>query len=125
MIERITKARPMLPARPMVCAIASAACAAAMLAMACETSDVPHDNPAQLDAQSNADTSVAPNDAGVTVLPDGAVTHDDSAVPPVSDCYVNPKTHFEIINACTDAQKIDKHPALPLLLPDGGRPLPP
>lgn len=50
-------------------------------------------------------------------LPDGALP--DGAP---SDCFVNPKTHFEIINACTDAVKITKNPALPLLLTDGGLP---
>lgn len=38
------------------------------------------------------------------------------------DCYLDPKTHEEIINACTDAVKIAKNPSLPLLLPDGGLP---
>jgi hypothetical protein len=38
------------------------------------------------------------------------------------DCYPNPMTHVEIINACTDAQKIDAMPVLPLLEPDGGLP---
>lgn len=55
----------------------------------------------------------------------------DSGVPPgaeggtdgaPSDCYLNPKTHLEIINACTDAVKITKNPTLPLLYPDGGLP---
>lgn len=38
------------------------------------------------------------------------------------DCFQNPKTHFEIINACTNAVKITKTPTLPKLLPDGGLP---
>ena len=49
-------------------------------------------------------------DAGT--LPDGAP----------ADCYMNPKTNFEIINACTNAQKITKNPTLPLLYSDGGLP---
>jgi hypothetical protein len=106
------------------------ACAAAMitLAAACDdSSSAPHDNPAQLDSSTpvTQDSSVSNQDTGVTVLPDGAVVPNDSAPPPVSDCFTNPKTHFEIINACTDAQKIDKQPSLPLLLPDGGLPPPP
>ena len=39
-----------------------------------------------------------------------------------SDCFTSPKTHFEIINACTDAVKLAKNPTLPLLYPDGGLP---
>jgi hypothetical protein len=40
-------------------------------------------------------------------------------------CYANPKTHVEIINACTDAEMVDKVVNLPLLLPDGSLPNPP
>lgn len=41
-------------------------------------------------------------------------------------CVANPHTHLEIINACTDAQAIDKDVDLSSMdLPDGGlRPLP-
>ncbi|MDF2698076.1 MAG: hypothetical protein K0S65_6459, partial [Labilithrix sp.] len=38
------------------------------------------------------------------------------------DCYDNPTTHFEIINACTTATRITKNPTLTKLLPDGGLP---
>jgi len=38
------------------------------------------------------------------------------------DCYTNPKTHVEIINACTDADKQDKKVSLPLEAADGGLP---
>jgi hypothetical protein len=41
---------------------------------------------------------------------------------PEPDCYMNPKTHHEIINACTDAQAVDKTPSLPLRQPDGSLP---
>ena len=42
--------------------------------------------------------------------------------PPDASCFMNPQTHYEIINACTNAQAVDKQPNLPLLLPDGGLP---
>jgi hypothetical protein len=42
--------------------------------------------------------------------------------PPDAACFTNPTTHYEIINACTSAQAVDKNPTLPLLLPDGGLP---
>lgn len=42
--------------------------------------------------------------------------------PPDASCFTNPTTHYEIINACTNAQFVDKHPNLPLTLPDGGLP---
>ena len=38
------------------------------------------------------------------------------------DCFEKPRTHEELINACTDAEKIEKQPTLPLLLRDGGLP---
>lgn len=38
------------------------------------------------------------------------------------DCFDNPKTHFEIINACTSATRIAKNPTLTKLQPDGGLP---
>jgi hypothetical protein len=59
------------------------------------------------------DTGVIGNDGGSDGGNDGA---------PASDCFTNPKNHFEIINACTDAAKIDKKPVLPLLQPDGSLP---
>ena len=55
--------------------------------------------------------SGGPTTDGAT-LPDGAP----------SDCFMSPKTHFEIINGCTDAVKITKNPTLPLLAADGGLP---
>lgn len=51
-------------------------------------------------------------DSGFETLPDGGT----------KDCFDNPKTHFEIINACTNATKISKNPVLPKLLADGGLP---
>ena len=57
-------------------------------------------------------------------LGDGAPSAEASAdgALPDGDCFLNPTTHFEIINACTDAVKITKNPTLPLLLTDGGLP---
>ena len=54
-----------------------------------------------------------PTDAGIDGPP-GATAD--------ANCFMNPTTHVEIINACTTAQQIfkDSHP--PLTLPDGGLP---
>jgi hypothetical protein len=38
------------------------------------------------------------------------------------DCYENPKSHVEIINACTNAERVTKNPTLPLLKSDGSLP---
>ena len=50
-------------------------------------------------------------DGGVDASPDLIV-----AVTP--DCVTNPTTYLEIINACTDAEKITKNPVLPLEVSD-------
>ena len=49
-------------------------------------------------------------------------TPDAMPGPPDASCFTNPTTHYEIINACTNAQFVDKNPTLPLTLPDGGLP---
>ena len=104
------------------------ACAAVtiVIATACDdSSGTPSDNGTPTPDSGitpQADTSTP--DTGVVILPDGNVIQPDATPPPNTDCFTNPTNHFEIINACTNAQKVDKHPNLPLLLPDGGLPLP-
>jgi hypothetical protein len=46
----------------------------------------------------------------------------DAAPGSAADCYTNPTTNDEIINACTTSQKIVKHPTLPLMGSDGSLP---
>jgi hypothetical protein len=53
---------------------------------------------------------------------DGAAPGADAASLPPSDCAPNPKSYLEIINACTDAEKVSKQPVLPLLRADGTLP---
>jgi hypothetical protein len=38
------------------------------------------------------------------------------------DCYPNPTTHEEIINRCSDSERVEKAPSLPLLGPNGELP---
>jgi len=55
---------------------------------------------------------------------DGGV-HDapvDAGGGPDASCFTDPHTHYEIINACTTAQKIYKPGRPALELPDGGLP---
>lgn len=59
-------------------------------------------------------------DGGPPVGSDGGSLNGKDGGP--SDCVTNPKTHAEIINACTNATKITKNPTLPKLLADGGLP---
>lgn len=78
----------------------------------CSTDDAVHE-PAPADA-GKAETGATTDDGS---------TGDGGIVP--DNCFMNPTTHFEIINACTDAARVDKKPPLPLLLADGGLPPPP
>jgi hypothetical protein len=57
-------------------------------------------------------------DAGTPTIDSGTSGGDAGE----KDCFDNPQTHFEIINACTTAVRIDKNPKLNKLLPDGGLP---
>ena len=80
------------------------------------------DSTAVKEANPVPDSGTLPDGAPIPVpeggpLPDGALP--DGAP---GDCFANPTNHFEIINACTDAVKIQKKPTLPLLLSDGGLP---
>jgi hypothetical protein len=53
---------------------------------------------------------------------DGGV-QDGPSGPPDASCFMNPQTHYEIINACTTAQKVFKNTHPPLL--GNGDTLPP
>ena len=62
----------------------------------------------------------AASDAAVARVDAGAI--DASPLPPDLGCYTLPRTHVEILNACTTAESIDKTPVTPLLRPDGTLP---
>jgi hypothetical protein len=80
------------------------ACAALLLA-ACGSPE----NRAPADAGTDAGVDAGPTGDGVPDLDDGG-------------CYAHPSpaSNFEIINACTDAGYVDKHPSYPHNLTDGG-----
>jgi hypothetical protein len=63
-----------------------------------------------LDASSSAGGN--PADAGSSGGMPSTGGAPADAEPPY-DCVLHPKTHLEIINACTDAVRIEKHPMLP------------
>ena len=69
---------------------------------------------------------VTPNGTSTAVTGKPTATPTGSVVAPTdggpTDCIENPKTHLEIINACTNAVKIRKDPVLVKLLADGGLP---
>jgi len=97
-------------------ALGGLAIATSILYVACDSSSAVKEPTPVADSGILADGAPIPVAEGGP-LPDGALP--DGAP---SDCFVNPKTHLEIINACTDAVKITKNPSLPLLLTDGGLP---
>ena len=86
---------------------------AASLAVACDDSS----NAVKEPTISGTDGSTKPPTSDSGKLPDGAVADGGP-----TDCVLNPTTHLEIINGCTDAVKISKTPTLPLLAADGGLP---
>ncbi|MET0387690.1 MAG: hypothetical protein ABW321_17095 [Polyangiales bacterium] len=61
-------------------------------------------------------------DAGIDAGEDKPSTDAGQDAGGGGDCIKNPTTHLEIINACTDAEVVEKDPVLPLLLSDGGLP---
>lgn len=60
-----------------------------------------------------ADTGTAPALDAAAAQPDAGPT-----------CFTDPKTHVEIINACTTSQGLEKNPVLPLMTDAGLPPLP-
>lgn len=54
-----------------------------------------------------------PADAGSSAGMPGAGGAPEADAAPPYDCILNPRNHAEIINACTDAVRIEKHPTLP------------
>ena len=106
----------MIPSRILRFALVSLTLASSLLYVAC-------------DGDSNAvKEPPITGDSGTTPPPgtDGGPNPTDGGPNPTdggpTDCFTNPKTHFEIINACTNAVKITKNPTLPKLLADGGLP---
>jgi hypothetical protein len=59
------------------------------------------------------------DDGNNTGPKDAAVIDAPPSGGPDASCFTNPTTYNEIINACTTAQKIYKHPNLPLVGSDG------
>lgn len=88
---------------------------AALVSVACDDSSAVKENVSPDGAPANPPP-------GNPQMPDGGLP--DAFLPDgaPADCYTNPKTHFEIINACTNALKVAKNPTLPRLYPDGGLP---
>ena len=69
----------------------------------------------------DSDPSGDPIDAPTGTTIDAPVGPDANPGPDAS-CFDDPETYLEIINACTDAVKIDRNPLLPLLEEDGSLP---
>ena len=74
--------------------------------------------------RSSSAPSTSPGTDAGTSFGDASMTLDAGADGP--SCFTNPQTYLEIINACTDAEAIDKTDDLsPMSLADGGlQPLP-
>ena len=105
------KANFLRPALVSSCLLVALACLAQV---ACDDSSNAIKEPAP-----DSGTGPGPADGGPGS--DGSTLGDGGEGGP-SDCFANPQTHFEIINACTSAVKISKNPVLAKLHPDGGLP---
>lgn len=92
--------------------LAAMCVASSILSIACDESNAVKEPPI------GADSGAAPTDGGSA----DAAADTGSGEGGPTDCVQNPKTHLEILNACTDAVKITKNPTLAKLLPDGGLP---
>ena len=69
-----------------------------------------------------ADEEPEPNSGLQTTGGSGGTGGADAGLDGARDCYENPRTHLEIINACTKAVRVKKSPQLRLLGPDGSLP---
>lgn len=128
-MERLSSLRILRDAALALIVASSLATGAALVACS-NDSDAPHDQP--VDSGQPADTGVdtgTPFDTGTdSGTPTDAISDANDASDAsetVPECYTNPKTHYEIINACTDAARVDKKPTGLPFLADGGLPPPP
>lgn len=108
---------------PAVAFLASLAISAALVSGACGD-QVPSDHGPGGNASSSSSTSASSTAAASSSGGTGGMTTTTGTggTGGASDCYPNPTTYVEIINACTNAQKVDVMPVLPLLEADGGLP---
>lgn len=91
---------------------------AALAFVACDdSSNAVVENPDAGKSSSSGQTTSG--DAGPVKFDAGV---DDAGQP--KDCFDDPKTHFEIINACTNADKVVRTPKSSKILADGGVPKP-
>jgi hypothetical protein len=98
--------------------VTSLAFSAALAGGGCGGS-VPSDQGGTLSTSTTSSTSASAASSGGM---GGAGTGGATGTGGSPDCFPNPMTYVEIINACTNAQQVDVSPVLPLLLPDGGLP---
>lgn len=108
-----------MPKAPTTNKLSRAALAAILAAgaifSACDDGNLPSDSTS---ASSGATTTIGSGGSGGQ----GGATGGSGGTGGATDCFASPRTHVEIINACTAAEQIDKQPVLPLLNPDGSLP---
>jgi hypothetical protein len=110
-------------ARTLLAGIAGAAAVVFSIAMAaCSNSNAPTENNPDSGSSSSSSSSSSGGSSGSSSgsSSSGGTDGGQDSGP---NCFSGtPTTYLEIINACTDAAFVDKHPTLPLLQPDGGLP---
>ena len=92
------------------------ALAAGALAVACSNDDTPH----EVIVVDSGTPGTRDSGGGTTLDAGGDAGGGTDAAEP--ECFTNPTNHHQLLNACTDAARVDKTVTLPNLLPDGGLP---
>lgn len=88
--------------------------------------DTNNSSSSKKDAQvTNKYDGQAISSSDATSFSDGGISGDGTVITGDGgqvECYQDPKTHVEIINACTTAQSVDKTPFYPAKAPNGQLP---
>lgn len=109
----------MMSRQSILALVTSLACATAWCGGAC-SNNAPSDQGGTTSSSGSTSSSSSSGGTGGDAGSGDAGPSDAGS--DTSDCFMNPTTYYEIINACTNAQMVDAAAVLPLLGPDGGLP---
>lgn len=107
--------------QPFYALLAASSLVAALAIGACGGDSLPSDTQSTASSSSSAATTTTGDTSSSSGGGMGGAGGSGGASG-ASDCFTNPMTHVEIINACTTADQVDKTPNLPLLGPSGELP---
>ena len=102
--------------------LAASSLGAALAIGACGGDSLPSDTQSTATSTTGETTTTGPGSSGGGGAGGGGTGGSGGGGGGALDCFTNPMTHVEIINACTTADEVDKTPNLPLLGPNGELP---